>query len=440
MKWSAPADKKVVEAVIAIFREPEERSVERLAGLSYRSWVRSYYWLDASGLALYFLDRLEALGIEDAIPTAVLDRLRQNRADNRVRSAVMFAEFCSLNQSFQAAGVQYANVKGFATSPESCPDPNLRCQLDLDFLVDGKDLALCREILAKTGYVLTVTSSTEWQFEAGSSEPARIEDYYKPKPQRSVELHFTCDEADPSQPTRDERLDRLSLRAWDDHLFPVLSSVDQFIAQSFHLLGHLRSAGTRPSWLLEYTQQVSALCDERPFWDEVRKATQKFPDAPIAIGLATLLSTRLFGGRAPIQLNEWTLDQLSAPIRLWADLYGKRAVLADIPGTKLYLLLEDEITRDNYSWQRKRKNLLPLYCSTRVCHAAPNEGLRKRLIQEYYQVCFLMFRLRFHAVEGICYLIESVRWKRHLNALNQEVSYQDCISGSSSVQLKDTSL
>jgi hypothetical protein len=445
MKWRVPADEDVVEAVIAIFREPVERSLEQLAGLRESSWVQSYHWLDASGMALYFLDRLQALGIENAIPAATLERLQQNLADNRMRSAVMFAEFCSLNQSFQAAGVRYANEKGFTLSPESCPEPGLRCQLDLDFLVDGRDLNLCREILAKTGYVRTVATSTEWQFEAGSSEPARIEDLYKPKPQRSVELHFTCSDTDPLQPTRDERLDRLTLRAWNGHRFPVLSPSDQFAAQSLHLLSHLRSAATRPAWLLEYKRHMAAHYDEQSFWEEVRKSSQTSPDAPIAIGLAILLSTRLFGGGAPPNLNEWTLDPLPATVRLWADTYGRKAILADGPGTKLYLLLEDEIARDEISWRRRRRNLLPLYCATKIANAEPKEGLRKRLRREYYQLRYMLFRLRFHVIEGIRYLIESVRWKYHIRTLNQKALKQEirgasCISGTPSTQLKDTSL
>jgi Uncharacterised nucleotidyltransferase len=417
MNWSSRADKRVVEAVVGILRDSTEDSVRRLSGLTHRNWVSSYYWLDASGTALYFLDRLKTLGIEDAIPTATLERLEQNLADNRRRSAAMFAEFCSLNHAFQAAGVQYANEKGFSLTPESCTDQSLRCALDLDFLVDGRDLKLCREILEKRGYVLSLTASTEWKFEAGSSELARIEDLYKPKPQRSVELHFTFSDDDARVPTRDERLDRLVPRAWNGHLFPVLSPADQFIEQSLHLLRHLRSPATRPSWLLEYKRHMSARCDEWQFWDEVRRRSQTFPNASLAIGLATLLSSQLFGGRAPAQLNEWTLDKLSSPVRLWADRYGRRAVLADGPGTKLHKLLEGEIVRDDRSLRKKRPSLLQFYRGTQVCHAAPNDGLAKRLRQRYYRARFILFRVRFHLVEELRYCIENVRWKHLLSNL-----------------------
>ena len=414
MKWRQPADRGVVEAVVATFREPVDRAHRTLSPLSQHRWERSYHWLDESGMALYFLARIESLGIEDAIPAAIRARLKKNLADNRNRSSFLLAEFIELNCAFQHAGIDFCNLKGFTLSPDFCPDPALRCQLDFDFLVDGRDLKLCQEILAKTGYVRTVTTATEWQFEAGSSEMARIEDHYKPKSQRSVELHFTCGDAKPHEPSRDERLDRMALRAWNGLSFHVLTPEDQFVGQALHLFCHLRSACTRPSWLLEYKRSMSGRYDDRSFWDGVRESSQGNTRAAIAIGLATLLSAQLFGGDSPAQLNGWTLDRLPAPVRLWADLYGRKAVLADGPGTKLHLLLEDELASGDNSWQKKRRSLLPLYCATRIAIEDPNESLGQHLRREYYQARFLLFRLRFHLVEGLRYTIEAVRWRRCL--------------------------
>src|SRR5580704_14280167 len=121
MKWSGRASKQVVEAVIAAFRDSAAEASRRLSTLKTGDWQRSYHWLDASGMALYFLDRVESLQVESALPAATLERLRGNLADNRHRSSTMFAEFAALNRSFQAAGLVYANLKGFSLSPESCP-------------------------------------------------------------------------------------------------------------------------------------------------------------------------------------------------------------------------------------------------------------------------------------------------------------------------------
>jgi Uncharacterised nucleotidyltransferase len=149
VRFREPVDERVVEAVVGVFRDSAERSEERLSTISQRAWARSYYWLNASGLTLYFLNRLETLAIENAIPATTLRRLQQNMVDNRRRSQAMFAEFASLNRAFQAAGVDYANLKGFTLSPESCPMPELRRQLDFDFLVDGSHLSTAGKFLSR---------------------------------------------------------------------------------------------------------------------------------------------------------------------------------------------------------------------------------------------------------------------------------------------------
>ncbi len=425
MKWRAPADRRVVEAVIATFCDSPERSHHRLSALQLRDWQRSYYWLDAGGMALYLLHQLETLGIEDSLPPAVLDRLRQNLADNHFRSASMFAECVALNQAFRNVGITFCNLKGFTLWPESCPSPALRCQLDLDFLVDGHQLDLCRTLLAQRGYRLLAATGTVWEFKSASSDLVRIEDHYKPTPQRSIELHFSSSPA--GDPARDERLDRLERRTWNGYVFPVLSAPDQFVAQALHLFGHLCDSNTRVALLLEYKRHVAIRYDDRPFWEAVQLRAQSHCHAPIAIGLSNLLCGRIFGLEAPAQLDDWTLDLLPPTVRLWADLYGRKAVLADFPGTKLYLLLRDELARQGTSqnnseansWRKaKRSLLLPLHRVPRIVHPTPGDSLRKRLRSHFYQARYTLFRLRFHISQDIHYLIESYRWKRHLAALH----------------------
>jgi hypothetical protein len=96
-------------------------------------------------------------------------------------------------------------------------------------------------------------------------------------------------------------------------------------------------------------------------------------------------------------------------------------------GTKLYLLLRDELARpdasQNYSeansWRKaKRSLLLPLHRVPRIVHPAPGYSLRKQLYGHFYQARFTLFRLRFHVSQGIHYLIECSRWKHHLTALH----------------------
>jgi hypothetical protein len=150
----------------------------------------------------------------------------------------------------------------------------------------------------------------------------------------------------------------------------------------------------------------------------VRKHAGSDPRTSIAIGLTTLLSSRIFGGKAPAQLEEWTSARLPAAVRLWADHYGREAILADFPGTKLYLLLQEELRGNDESWkQTKRRRLMPLRLAPRIVSVSTDDNVRKRMQSELFQLRFLLFRLRFHVVEGLHYLVEASRWKRRLAAL-----------------------
>jgi hypothetical protein len=418
MKWSGRANKQVVEAVVAAFHDSAEMSAERLSRFTARDWQRSYHWLDASGMALYFLDRVESLNIQNALPAAALERLRGNLADNRQRSSTMLVEFASLNQAFQRAGLVYANLKGFSLSPESCPRPELRCQLDFDFLIDGTQLDLARNILSKTGYELIAATPDVWEFKAGTDELTRITDHYKWRPQRCVEVHFATSGPPTRLPFRDSRLERRIRHSWGGVTFPALAPAHQFIAQALHIFKHLCSACTRLSWLLEYQRHVAVRFQDQSFWEEVRKHAGSDPLTSIAIGLTTLLSSRIFGGKAPAQLEEWTSARLPAAVRLWADHYGREAILADFPGTKLYLLLQEELRGNDESWkQTKRRRLMPLRLAPRIVNVSTDDNVWKRMRGELFQLRFLLFRLRFHVVEGLHYLVEASRWKRRLAAL-----------------------
>jgi hypothetical protein len=142
------------------------------------------------------------------------------------------------------------------------------------------------------------------------------------------------------------------------------------------------------------------------------------PHTSIAIGLTTLLSYGIFGGEAPAQLEEWTSARLPATVKLWAEHYGREAVLADFPGTKLYLLLQEELRGNDDSWKHtKRNRLMPRRLAPRIVSVSADDNAWKRMRNELFQLRFLLFRLRFHVVEGLHYLVEASRWKRRLATL-----------------------
>jgi hypothetical protein len=415
MKWSQPADPRVVEAVISAFNEPTDGLYAQLLPISERQWERSFYWLDASGMALYFLDRIESLDILGTLPRSVVKRLQRNLIDNRQRSASMFEEFLELNAAFQQAGIDFCNLKGFTLFPDSCPDPALRCQLDFDFLVDGAHRDACRPILERRGYVLRGYTPSVWEFKTDTTELANIANLYRTRPQRSVEIHFAFDTQAPNHATRDERLDRRQFFHHEGQTLPRLSSVDQFIGQATHLFGHLCGPSTRVAWLLEFMRHISIQFDQQQFWTEVLNRIAGNREAEIAVGVACLLVRDLFEAEIPALLEFGTIDRVPEAVRLWADLYGGRAVLADFPGTKLHLLLREQLHAGDPRWQQeKRSALLPRRRAPRLLAVSRTAGMGQRLRSEIYQLRYDAFRLRFHIVEGILYLAEARRWRRAL--------------------------
>jgi hypothetical protein len=409
-------DLQLAQAVIATFREAEADShFNQLSRFRYRSWVGIYGWLDASGLALYFLARLKALEIETAVPPRVLQRLEKNAIDNREKTAQMFDEFVTLNHDFKAAEVSYANLKGFTLVPDACADIALRCQLDLDFLVDVKDIHYCESILTKRGYTLAGTGINVKEFKAGSERLPSVRDLYKAKNQRSVEVHFV-DHNEVDGTHRYGKLSRIRSTIWRGLELPVLSDLDKFIEHALHLFKHLKSEWTRASWILEYVNFVTFFQENKTFWIEVQKKLASDSEAKVAVGVATLIAEQSFGMAFVPEILKWSVIELPVHVRLWIERYGNRVLLAKFPGTKLYLLLLRVMSDD--AAESLREKAFPFRRPAKINIEHANRSLMLQLHQFNSQISYFLFRLRFHLQQSFLYKIEEARWKRGIASLH----------------------
>lgn len=402
-------NRRLPQAVIATFRDDDHATqATELRRFSIRDWARNMRWLDTSGLALYFLDRVSTLGLQECVPGEVLQQLQQRHTDNRRRTESLFEEFVVMNRRLQEAGVQYVNLKGFSLIPDYCPDLSLRYQLDLDLLMCAEAAPQCCEVLESLGYAANKPDDHVVEFTAGMERVPSIRDLYKPKPRRCIEVHFTISLPE----TAETLLQRCRPHSQNGVTFPVLSEADVFLAQAFHLFKHVQGEWLRVSWLLEFKTFVATRRDDAAFWRQVRASALNIPRCVVALGVATWLCTEAFGKFAPSDLTDWTVDVLPPAIRLWLERYGQTVLLCDFPGTKLYLLLKSELSDDRESGSKlTRSRLLPLHRPPRVARAT-GASMGSRLRASIDQLRFGLFRLKFHVIEGSRYVVEAQRWKR----------------------------
>jgi hypothetical protein len=382
----------------------------RLRHLSAKEWQRLLYWLDTSGLALYFLDRIMELGQSEMFPVEVLLRLQQNLEDNKARTAAMIAESTEIHRSFQCAGLSYATLKGFSLWPQSVHKLTLRSQLDLDFLIAEQSAARARQILEARGYRLRSISGRTWEFTTDYDSAHTMKDLYKATQPRSVELHIETGSSS------DSLLQHVEKVTFNGSCMPMLAPVDLFLGQVLHVYKHLSSDFSRTAHVIEFRRHVLARFIDDDFWKALRARAEGDPKATTALGFVTMLVTHVMGDFAPQALTGWTVESLPLPARLWIELYGAEALLASFPGSKLHLLLQKEMQAVGIPAKRSlRQTLLPNRWPPAIALGTPDEHFPARIRRYRRQMQFILFRLRFHTFEGIRYLCEAVRWRKYIN-------------------------
>jgi hypothetical protein len=409
------ADEQMRELVLLAFRDPLPQQCAQLRDLSRSQWARLLHWLDTSGLALYFLARLSLLNRLDWLPQPVLARLERNLVDNTERNNTLLAECVAIQQRFQDAGLTYAVLKGISLWPSAVPAPELRSQLDLDFLVAGGNIVEARQILDSMGYQLHAVSGRSWEFKTPHLPSLSIKDLYKNHPGRCVELHVETETSGSSSP-----LASAEIRSLKGFSMPVLAPVDLFLGQALHLYKHVCSESFRCGHMVEFRRAVLSRRNDKAFWHTVRSRTEDRSRERLAIGVVTLLATQTIGVFAPPALTCWTVDRLPASIRLWVEIYGPRCVYAGFPGSKLYLLLQHEMENEGIVPKRSaQRALLPLRLPPPIAQSPEHEPLSTRMQRASKQLQYILMRLRFHIIEGLRYAWESRRWQSYVRGLAQ---------------------
>ncbi|RXH54200.1 nucleotidyltransferase family protein [Granulicella sibirica] len=380
--------------------------LDRLLDLSPPEWKRLLYWLDVSGLALYFFVRLPDLGLAKHLPLEVLERLQQNVTDNSMRMKAMAAEAVAIQMSFKNHGLECALLKGFSLWPHSVPSFELRSQLDIDFLVAPSDLASAQAIVAQRGYHLRGHSGRSWEYKDEPVPRTSIKQLYQDTGSRSVELHAATTSASQAHLRRRESL------PFQGILMPVLSPEDLFLGQALHLYKHLASEGARAAHGVELYRHILYRWNDRAFWGRLRVLTEEDAGARFALGFVVALLTGAMGPFAPEALTSWTTERLPEFAHRWIDRFGLSAALGNAGGSKLSMILQDELEAHGLrAAAPKRQKVLPTRLPPRIEQAVPGETFAQSLGRNKRQSLFVLRRLRFHVIEGARLAFERARWK-----------------------------
>ena len=395
--------------------------LDRVAEFDERDWRRTLGWLDNSGLALYFLQRLRDLRAENRLPASIQRRLKGNLEQNRLRVAAMAEEFGALNRRFEDAGLRYAVLKGFSLIPEYCPDGALRLQTDYDYLVDLGSSESAQSVLRLAGYFrsgVTGPANQPWELRF-RAEPLRWpgwhDDFYSFLDPRLIELHFApwkLEQYDVDATTPEGPLERTVERTWHGVRFNALNDDDTLVLEVLHAFEHMLGYWCRLSCFLEIARFLRDRSSDRSFWTGFRKHAHDHARLAEIITLVFSMAIRLFGGEIPP--GGWMGRPLPPTLSSWVERYGRAWALENWPGSKLTLFLYSEFIRDEA--RRRRflfRRLIPLHRSQVLSDAktpAPR-GSAKANLQKW---AFVFGRGRFHCLELLRYVWRFPSWRRTL--------------------------
>ena len=302
-------------AILSVLKpKPDLAPIEVLRNCDRTRTKRLLLWLDQSGLAFHFLDRLQREKALDLVSADLRQALEQRAHQNRVRMHAMLSEFSNLNKSFANHGVCYSAMKGFTLVPEYCPDPFLRHQTDFDFLIAPESAKDASRALVSCGYELQESGdSGEMTFGTPLLHiPSRRDNIYDVPRHRQVDLHTALwHEAHcVSIGAPIDCLNRLRRKSLLGVSFPALAEDDMFLLHVFHIFQHLLASWIRLSWLFELDHFLGIHEQDAALWHSVLDRASGDVKLRRALGLVLRLTNQIFPRRLPPILEEWFLVPL----------------------------------------------------------------------------------------------------------------------------------
>ena len=404
------------------FSSDENQNIEGLRNFRQQGWKRVLRWLDDSGLALYFLQKLKSTIATDTVPTWVISCLEQRFTANGQRVGEMAYRFDALNRKFNDAGVRYVVLKGLSLIPDYCPDAQLRHQGDFDYLVDDESLPMAQRVVAEAGYSpkLSISSQESIYLMPGKESASRGPEQYSAGAPHAVELHLDIWESDvhrlPSMPSLFS-VNQSRIHEWNGLAFPVLTGEDSFLLQVLHACHHLFTYWIRMSCFFEIGFLLNQRASDTSLWNRVEQRVGDNLMLREFVVVITELAAKLFAAPIPLLVRTWS-EGIRPATRVWIENYAQHCAFCVVPAyelclfprAKLVLFLQQQYQVACVQKHSVRNRLIKFSRLSRMASSVKdkpslvlNAGWWKRQL--------FIRRSLFHFLAGLRYLCEIPRWR-----------------------------
>ena len=408
--------------ILSVLKPKSELApIEVLRNCDRTAIKRLLLWLDQSGLALHFLDRLQREEALDLVSADLRQALQQRAQQNRLRMHAMLSEFGNLNRSFRNYGVRYSAMKGFTLVPEYCPDPSLRHQTDFDFLIAPESAKDARRALVSCGYELQ-ESGAGGGMTFGTPLlhiPSRYDNIYDVPRHRQVDLHTVlwheahCVSIDAPI----DCLNRLERKSLLGVSFPALARDDTFLLQVFHAFQHLLASWIRLSWLFELDHFLGTHEQDAALWHSILDRASGDVKLRRAVGLILRLTNQIFPRRLPPILEEWCLAPLPRRAEAWVRQFGVIWAISDLPGSKLTLFVHRDFVNHPDLWRKYLKSrIFPMHLQSSLALGL-HLSLKVRVKARFGRCAYALGRVVFHVREMASLAMGTIRWRRALRSV-----------------------
>jgi len=390
------------------------------SGFSEKSWESTLPWLDISGLALYFRQRLATTEQLSLIPGPVRQRLDSCARANGIRAAAMVEELKTLNEIFIGVGIHPMVLKGITLVPDYCPNSAIRTQYDHDLLIQPESEDRAKHALEAAGYRRKNSETEEPAVYYRPNEKLRFatdfEALYSQRLARPIELHLRLweqggERIDINLP--ENFFERAVKRRVHDFEILCLSDEDALVFQVLHAFRHILRNWCRLSVFLEIAQFLKRRASDSDFWRRFVELTDTLRWAPEATAVVFDLAELLFGGPSPPEVRARQSSDSFAALTLWTRRYGRPAALTNFRSSKHSLFLHREFIKNPVIWAGiRRQRLFP----TNRPHVPPAEVFQRGHSQ-WEKFCLnarhIVRRFGFHVRAALGYVWEYPRWMHY---------------------------